>query len=285
MNAPLAIRYWYHPAAAPGVSGRYAIVVDEGSAPTAIIGYGDTTNAPDPWIMTYRIARPARTLDEKGWRKVAARIEANGYHPATAAVCPWLDRNTPDGRHNIAILVGVTRTPHFSEGAGEAVYLIRTPSDAARPDAEKSASSSAQPPAAKEPITTADAVAAIGRGIRSREVSAEQIECMLASMVNGGRVETVEGFANALSNDHPTLSGQIARAVALGIMRRCRYDPTWRAFDPLWKEGDPICTEPMATRSSEEFGGSPLPKHGVHDGRLDCTTVIGAALLARQSCI
>ena len=141
-------------------------------------------------------------------------------------------------------------------------------------------------------MTTDDATAAfiedafivLTQGIRKGDVEPEQIEKLLSVTVNGARSETVAAFSLAIANDHPTLSASIAKAVALGIVRRARYDPEWRPFDPLWNnDGEPVCTEPMASRPMSEFGGATLPKHKVHDGRLDCTTVIGSALVARQS--
>ena len=77
-----------------------------------------------------------------------------------------------------------------------------------------------------EDISTADALTVITRNIRKGGVTAEQVEDLLSVMVNGARHETVEGFANALANDHPTLIGQIARSIALGVVRRCQYDTT-----------------------------------------------------------
>lgn len=90
-------------------------------------------------------------------------------------------------------------------------------------------------------------------------------------------------YANVIVREHPTLTGKLAKAVGLGIMRHTMRDLTWRAFD---KTTDvPTCG---ASGQTVELGNGErfaLPKHPVHDGRWDCQTVFAAELLARQSFI
>ena len=107
------------------------------------------------------------------------------------------------------------------------------------------------------------------KGVRQREIeaTAKQWVDQLGHFVNGMQSDQADAFATALSNEHPTLLAQIAKAVAIGVMRRATYDPTWRPFDGY----DRACTE----------GGS-KPVHAQHDGRLSCDTVIGAELMSRQ---
>ena len=100
---------------------------------------------------------------------------------------------------------------------------------------------------------------------------------LLAKAANGGR-HTVTGFIEALANEHPTLLGQIAKSVGIAVARRADYNPEWMPFDKFTR---PNC---RLTRglSAEQAAAFPHPEH---DGRLDCSTVVGAILMARQSYI
>jgi hypothetical protein len=109
-------------------------------------------------------------------------------------------------------------------------------------------------------------------GIRSGDIDGKDVERLLSRLVNG--MSRDGSFAEALMNDHPTLIGQIAKQVGLAVTRRCLYDPEWRPFDPIVKEGVPNCSIGRVDRP-----------HVNHDGRIDCETFIGAALLAQQSFI
>lgn len=112
-------------------------------------------------------------------------------------------------------------------------------------------------------------------GIRAGTITPKDIESALSAFVNGSR-HSASDFSDAVANDHPTLVGQMAKAMAIGVMRRATYNPEWRPYDPLWTEDNRICD----VDTKGEF-----PKHAFHDGRLDCATIIGASLMARQSYI
>jgi hypothetical protein len=98
--------------------------------------------------------------------------------------------------------------------------------------------------------------------------SIEMLVDQLSHAVNGSRMDMDE-FANQLANEHPTLLGQIAKAVGLAVMRRALYDQSYRSYDDYVN----TCQANLRGRG----------RHPVHDGRLDCDTVIGAELMAHQS--
>jgi hypothetical protein len=104
---------------------------------------------------------------------------------------------------------------------------------------------------------------------------AEALVEQLGRFVNGMNHEESDAFATALANEHPTLLGQIAKAVGIGVMRRSVYDPTWKPYD-RYPRGCP-------TAFHDDSGNSVY--HSDHDGRLSCATVVGAELMARQSYI
>lgn len=108
------------------------------------------------------------------------------------------------------------------------------------------------------------------------ERQAQAMVEQLGHFVNGMQADKADAFATALANEHPTLLGQIAKAVGIAVMRRATYTE-WRPFDRY----DRVC------RGSAEVyvGNADKVTHADHDGRLDCTTVIGAELMARQSFI
>lgn len=103
---------------------------------------------------------------------------------------------------------------------------------------------------------------------------AKDLVDQLGKFANGMSVVEADALSNALANEHPTLLGQIAKAVGKGVVRRALYDATWRPYGKLLPEGRRACVV-----------DPDWPEHAEHDGRLDCTTVIGAELMARQSFI
>lgn|SRR5574340_349175 len=94
----------------------------------------------------------------------------------------------------------------------------------------------------------------------------------LFAYVNG--IGDVDALADAIASEHPTLIGQLAKAVGIGVMRRTLRDSTWQPYDRT--TGEPDCREGYQA-------GKPL--HPSHDGRLDCDTIVGATYIARQSFI
>jgi len=92
----------------------------------------------------------------------------------------------------------------------------------------------------------------------------------LTHFANGMSREQQQAFAEALASDHPTLIGQVAKVVALGVMMRATRNPEYRPYDTI----EDACTVSLDNAS-----------HPSHDGRLDCNTIIGAGLMARQSFI
>jgi hypothetical protein len=109
------------------------------------------------------------------------------------------------------------------------------------------------------------------------EARAKALVDHIGHFVNGMSSDQADAFATALANEHPTLLGQIAKAVGIGVMRRATHEH-WRPFDAY---------ERSCRQSHMIYSGFPqgVPAHADHDGRLDCTTVIGAELMARQSYI
>lgn len=109
---------------------------------------------------------------------------------------------------------------------------------------------------------------------REKEKAVKDAFEVISRAINGGYGDGVDILANELSNEHPTLAAQFAKAVGIGIVRRALYNPDWRPFETLLPEGKIRC----------QFRPD-LPEHADHDGRTDCTTVIGGELMARQSYI
>ena len=107
------------------------------------------------------------------------------------------------------------------------------------------------------------------------EQKAKKMVDELGHFVNGMHDVEADEFANALANEHPTLLGQIAKAVGIGVMRRATHTG-WRPFAEL--------DESLVCPMQVDYAGN-FARHAAHDGRLDCTTVIGAELMARQSFI
>lgn len=103
---------------------------------------------------------------------------------------------------------------------------------------------------------------------------------VVSKAINGGYGSAIYFLADALSNDHPTLAGQFAKAVGIGIVRRADYNPEWKPWDTYTR---PLCTIPHGVNYAE-FSDKAW-EHPDHDGRLDCSTVVGAILMARQSYI
>jgi hypothetical protein len=106
------------------------------------------------------------------------------------------------------------------------------------------------------------------RRVMRRQHTTEVMDPILREVNSMGGGVSPDDIADYLMHEHPTLTGQLAKGVALGIMRHATRNPEWRPGD-RWTTDCPI-------------GGEP---HPIHDGRIDCRTVIGADLMARQSFI
>ena len=106
---------------------------------------------------------------------------------------------------------------------------------------------------------------------------------VMANVTNGH--VGLDEVATAIMNEHPTRVGQIAKAVAIGIMRRATNNPAWKPFDNYGAAK--LCDIEQALRPVAFGDGDSisLPAHPRHDGRWDCTTVVAAELMARQSFI
>lgn len=116
-----------------------------------------------------------------------------------------------------------------------------------------------------------------------RQLAAEKAVDALSREVNSFS-NGWDDLGTAFANIHPTLLGQIAKAVAVGVMRRTVRDPEWKPFDRV--KDAMLCDEGQTSfRFGTEATLVSMPAHAVHDGRLNCTTVIGAELMARQSFI
>jgi hypothetical protein len=95
----------------------------------------------------------------------------------------------------------------------------------------------------------------------------------ISHVIKGGH-NAVNALADVVSNEHPTLSGQFAKATAIGIVRRATYNPEWKPFD-TWERD---CTEETYTAPDT----TPIPKHPEHDRRHSCALIAGAVLMAQQ---
>lgn len=119
------------------------------------------------------------------------------------------------------------------------------------------------------------------------EKAAQALVDQLGKFVNTMNDVQFDAFATALANEHPTLLGQIAKGVGLGIMRRATRDPHFRPFGISVEPGDPLCRvhegRDHYVTLGVRGGQFAMPPHREHDGRLDCATVIGAEMLAWQS--
>src|SRR4029079_4494000 len=101
----------------------------------------------------------------------------------------------------------------------------------------------------------------------------------ISRAINGGWGDAKGMLSNEVANEHPTLAGQLAKAVAIGIVRRAVRDPKWKPFDGF----DQLCHIPRNSNYNAFSMESWV--HPDHDGRIDCSTVVGAILMARQSYI
>ena len=99
-----------------------------------------------------------------------------------------------------------------------------------------------------------------------REAEAREAFKTLSSVINAGSRAGSDLLADLVMHEHPTLSGYMARAVALGIMRRSVREEDFTAFQPF---GTP-CTDTPS-----------LEAHPIHDGRHSCRLVVGAMYLAQ----
>lgn len=100
--------------------------------------------------------------------------------------------------------------------------------------------------------------------------TAEPVVDQLSHLVNGS--VDIDALASLLANEHPTLLGQIAKAVAIGVVRRADYNPAWKPFEDF---KSPACTLYPDHRPAFEA-------HPDHDGRLSCELVVGSLHAARQ---
>jgi hypothetical protein len=113
---------------------------------------------------------------------------------------------------------------------------------------------------------------------RSRTERAVEVAAALGQGVNGQF--SYDDLADALTAEHPTLLGQIAKGVGTGVVRRSDYNPAWKPWDGFTR---PLCTIERNVNYIDFTDAS--WEHPEHDGRLDCSTIVGAILMARQSYI
>lgn len=102
----------------------------------------------------------------------------------------------------------------------------------------------------------------------------------ISNAINGGYGDAKDMLATLVSNEHPTLTGIIVKAIATGVVRRADYNPEWKPWDGFFR---PLCAISRGTNYAD-FSDKAW-EHPDHDGRLDCSTVVGAILMARQSYI
>lgn len=98
---------------------------------------------------------------------------------------------------------------------------------------------------------------------QSGQLEANEAASAISRYINGG---SVRYLARALANDHPTLLGQVAKAVGWAILMRSTGNLNY-----------PVGDAAMTCRE----GGD----HPAHDGRLTCDTIRGAMLLLNQPLI
>jgi len=124
------------------------------------------------------------------------------------------------------------------------------------------------------------------RRAEAARLEAQALVDALGHFANGMSGQKAEAFADALANEHPTLLGQIAKYVGIGVMRRATRDPLWKPYASGPLPGDTSlrqCVDGQRRDVRTMFDLFMDPKHCEHDGRLDCDTVVGAELMARQS--
>lgn len=112
---------------------------------------------------------------------------------------------------------------------------------------------------------------------RDEEVKVQAIMNDLARVVNVMSSRTGQLIANAFTLEHPTLSGQIARAIALGVMRHATREPEWMP-GMGWEVS---CMKDYWSPT----GSGGAVQHPSHDGRWVCSTVHGAMLMCQQPVI
>lgn len=119
------------------------------------------------------------------------------------------------------------------------------------------------------------------RQYAQRKAIEEALEA-LSRATNGGSGDASRVIADELARIHPTLSGQIAKGIAIGIIRRSLREE----WSPFGDTGRP-CPESGRHVVYGIGGGQdvPLPVHADHDGRHSCELVIGAEWMARQGYI
>jgi hypothetical protein len=114
----------------------------------------------------------------------------------------------------------------------------------------------------------------MAQDINLRDLTPDQVETALSHIVNGGRGKYE--LIDSLANEHPTLLGQIAKAVGIAVMRRSTRNPEWKPGMNSVGDGVRYC-------SVEQNSTNII--HVEHDGRLNCTTVVGAYFMSLQSLI
>lgn len=124
----------------------------------------------------------------------------------------------------------------------------------------------------------------------TKDQTGEEVAAAVSHMANG-MLYTHE-FIDALSREHPTLLGQISKAVAVAVCKQVARNADWRPFDQVGDKTNGSCMRggnhgELQDRQALGFYRDviTLPVHAHHDGRIDCSTVIGAELAARQRLI
>jgi hypothetical protein len=113
----------------------------------------------------------------------------------------------------------------------------------------------------------------------------------MATSIGEGTPETLAAYetfrrsgrdviVSTVRDEHPTNIGQFVKSVAIAVVQRADYNPDWKPWDGFTR---PLCRIDRNVNYSE-FSDKAW-EHPEHDGRLDCSTVVGAILMARQSFI
>jgi hypothetical protein len=118
---------------------------------------------------------------------------------------------------------------------------------------------------------------------REAEKKIEEAFEVISRGVNGGYGDSKNTLSNLIASEHPTLAGIIVKAIAVGIIRRAERNPDWKPWDKFTQ----LCPIDRRTSYNPVYASFPDEawEHPMHDGRIDCTTVVGANLMSRQSYI
>jgi hypothetical protein len=120
--------------------------------------------------------------------------------------------------------------------------------------------------------------------LTERRESAKTTLKDLFRQVNGSGGPEIDGWREAFGEAHPTLVGMLAKNVGWGILYRAIGHPAVDV-DRYIQYGYDVSDGLLpCERTDFRLGVDRIP-HPVHDGRIDCTTIIGARLLAMQSFI